>query len=233
MEGTRAVGVAFRRGSGARGARLRGRGRALRRAPWAPRTCCSCRASARRPCWSGWACRWSPTCPPSGRTCRTTSRSTCSTGARSRCRCWRCARSTAGPWIAAQWLLTGTGPGASNHLEATGFFRSDETQDRPDIMMSFAALAMRSEEGAQVDGHGYQLHVGVMRSEARGSVHIRSANPAVHPAIRGQLPVRRERPRPLGPRRGDRRASCSPSPPSPSSTAARCCPAPTSSSPTR
>ena len=51
-------------------------------------------------------------------------------------------------------------------------------------MMSFAALAMRSEEGAQVDGHGYQLHVGVMRSEARGSVHLRSANPAVHPAIR-------------------------------------------------
>ena len=88
------------------------------------------------------------------------------------------------PAIAAQWLLTGTGPGATNHLEATGFFRSDETQDRPDIMMSFAALAMRSEEGALVDGHGYQLHVGVMRSDARGTVHLRSANPAVHPAIR-------------------------------------------------
>jgi choline dehydrogenase len=88
------------------------------------------------------------------------------------------------PAIAAQWLFTGTGPGASNHLEATGFFKSDESQDRPDIMCSFAALAMRSEEGAQVDGHGYQMHVGVMRSEARGSVHLRSANPAVHPAIR-------------------------------------------------
>jgi choline dehydrogenase len=88
------------------------------------------------------------------------------------------------PAIAAQWLLTGTGPGATNHLEATGFFRSDETQDRPDILMSFAALAMRSEEGAVIDGHGYQMHVGVMRSEARGSVHIRSANPAVHPSIR-------------------------------------------------
>lgn len=88
------------------------------------------------------------------------------------------------PAIAAQWLLTGTGLGASNHLEATGFFRSDDTQDRPDILCSFAALAMRSEEGAQVNGHGYQMHVGVMRSEARGSVHLRSANPAVHPAIR-------------------------------------------------
>ena len=88
------------------------------------------------------------------------------------------------PLIAAQWLLSGTGPGASNHLEANGFFRSDDAQDRPDIMISFAALAMRSEEGAQVDGHGYQMHLSVMRSEARGSVHIRSANPAVHPAIR-------------------------------------------------
>ena len=88
------------------------------------------------------------------------------------------------PGIAAQWLFTGTGPGASNHLEAGGFLRSDPSQDRPDIMIAFAALAMRSEEGAQVDGHGYQLHVGAMRSEARGSVHIRSANPAVHPAIR-------------------------------------------------
>lgn len=88
------------------------------------------------------------------------------------------------PGIAAQWLLHGTGPGASNHLEAGGYLRSDPGQDRPDIMLAFAALAMRSEEGAQVDGHGYQLHVGVMRSEARGSVHIRSANPAVHPAIR-------------------------------------------------
>ncbi|HEY0813511.1 MAG TPA: choline dehydrogenase [Pseudonocardia sp.] len=88
------------------------------------------------------------------------------------------------PLIAAQWLLAGSGPGASNQFEANGFFRSDETEDRPDVMISFAALAMRSEEGAHVEGHGYQMHVGVMRSEARGSVHIRSANPAVHPAIR-------------------------------------------------
>lgn len=88
------------------------------------------------------------------------------------------------PAIAAQWLLAGTGPGATNHLEAGGFLRSDESQDRPDIMIAFAPLAMASEEGAHVDGHGYLLHVGVMRSEARGSVHIRSANPAVHPAIR-------------------------------------------------
>ncbi len=88
------------------------------------------------------------------------------------------------PLIVAQWALAGSGPGASNHLEVNGFLRSDPTQDRPDILISFAPLAMRSEEGAQVEGHGYQMHVGVMRSEARGSVQLRSANPAVHPAIR-------------------------------------------------
>ena len=136
------------------------------------------------------------------------------------------------PGFAAQWLLTGTGPGASNHQEATSFYRSDETQDRPDIMMSFAALAMRSEEGAQVDGHGYQLHVGVMRSEARGSVHLRSANPAVHPAIRATTcPARATATAGCAASRS--RATCSANPLSPSWTAARCCPGRASSSPTR
>src|SRR3954447_3659845 len=90
------------------------------------------------------------------------------------------------PWPAAavQWLFTGTGFGASNQQEANGFLRSDQAQDRPDITLSFAAMAMNSEEGAVVDDHGYQIHVGVLRSGARGSVHIRSANPSVHPTIR-------------------------------------------------
>ncbi len=88
------------------------------------------------------------------------------------------------PGAAIQWLFTGTGFGASNQQEANGFLRSDEKQDRPDITLSFAAMAMNSEEGAVVDDHGYQIHMGVLRSEARGSVHIRSANPAVHPTIR-------------------------------------------------
>ena len=88
------------------------------------------------------------------------------------------------PAVGAQWLFARSGPGASNHLEAGGFLRSDPAQDRPDIMMAFAPVLMASEDGAVVEGHGCQLHVGVMRSEARGSVHIRSANPAVHPVIR-------------------------------------------------
>jgi choline dehydrogenase len=88
------------------------------------------------------------------------------------------------PAVGAQWLFARSGPGASNHLEAGGFLRSDDAQDRPDIMMAFAPVLMASEDGAVVEGHGCQLHVGVMRSEARGSVHIRSADPEAHPAIR-------------------------------------------------
>ncbi len=88
------------------------------------------------------------------------------------------------PAIALKWLLSGKGAGATNHLEAGGFIRSSDARDRPDLMLAFAPLAMRSEEGAQIDGHGYQLHLGVMRSEARGTVRIRSANPGVAPAIR-------------------------------------------------
>jgi choline dehydrogenase-like flavoprotein len=70
------------------------------------------------------------TSPPSGRTWRTTSRCTCSTGARSRSRCWRCARSTAGPDSRRNGCSPAPVPGASNHQEATSFYRSDETQDR-------------------------------------------------------------------------------------------------------
>ncbi|MDQ2996430.1 MAG: GMC oxidoreductase, partial [Chloroflexota bacterium] len=33
-------------------------------------------------------------------------------------------------------------------------------------------------------GHGYQVHVGPMYSDARGSVKIKSADPRVHPALR-------------------------------------------------
>lgn len=88
------------------------------------------------------------------------------------------------PGIALEWLVAGHGPGASTHLEAGGFLRTDPALDRPDVLLAFAPLAMASEESAEVDDHGYQLHVGVMRSEARGSVRLKSADPLAHPEIR-------------------------------------------------
>jgi len=87
------------------------------------------------------------------------------------------------PWIGAQWLL-GHGPGMTNHFEAGGFARSHAAAEQPDLMFHFLPLAVRYDGTRPARGHGYQIHVGPMLSEARGSVRIRSADPRVPPALR-------------------------------------------------
>ena len=88
------------------------------------------------------------------------------------------------PLIVGQALLLGTGLGANNPMQGVGFVRSSAAESYPDVMMMFAPLAMASEESAlDPKAHGYQLHVGVMRSESRGSVEIRSTDPRRYPAI--------------------------------------------------
>ncbi|GAA0905230.1 choline dehydrogenase [Pseudonocardia zijingensis] len=89
------------------------------------------------------------------------------------------------PGIVAEALLFGRGPGAWNPMRVGGFARSSPDQSHPDLFFVLAPLAMQSEERSMpVDQHGYQMHVEVMRSEARGSTLIRSADPAAHPAVR-------------------------------------------------
>lgn len=88
------------------------------------------------------------------------------------------------PWIGAQWLFARRGPGATNHFEAGGFVRSNEDVDYPNLMFHFLPIAVRYDGSAPAGGHGYQVHVGPMYSDARGSVKIRSADPRRHPALR-------------------------------------------------
>ena len=85
--------------------------------------------------------------------------------------------------IGAQWLFTGTGLGASNQFEACGFIRSAAGVDYPDIQYHFLPLAVRYDGKSAVRGHGFQAHVGPMRSKSRGSVRLGSANPAEAPLI--------------------------------------------------
>ena len=87
------------------------------------------------------------------------------------------------PWIGFQWLFFRRGPGATNHFEAGGFVRGDEDVAYPNLMFHFLPLAIRYDGTAPVSGHGYQVHVGPMYSDARGSVRIRSTDPRVHPAL--------------------------------------------------
>jgi choline dehydrogenase len=84
----------------------------------------------------------------------------------------------------ATWLLTGGGVGASNQFEAAGFIRSRAGVDYPDIQFHFLPLAVRYDGRAALKGHGYQVHVGPMRSKSRGHVRLRSSDPADAPAIR-------------------------------------------------
>ena len=88
------------------------------------------------------------------------------------------------PFIGAQWMFLRSGPGASNHFEGGGFARSNEDVDYPNLMFHFLPIAVRYDGTAPAGGHGYQVHIGPMYSDARGSVLITSADPMKAPAIR-------------------------------------------------
>jgi choline dehydrogenase len=88
------------------------------------------------------------------------------------------------PWIGFQWLFFRSGPGSTNHFEAGGFVRGDEEVAYPNLMFHFLPLAIRYDGTAPAGGHGYQVHVGPMYSDARGSVRITSTDPRRHPALR-------------------------------------------------
>ncbi|MEU0567114.1 choline dehydrogenase [Nonomuraea sp. NPDC005983] len=87
------------------------------------------------------------------------------------------------PFIGAQWLFLRGGPGATNHFEAGGFIRSNDDVAYPNLMFHFLPIAVRYDGSAPAGGHGYQVHVGPMYSDARGHVRITSADPRKKPAL--------------------------------------------------
>ncbi|WP_329253712.1 choline dehydrogenase [Actinoallomurus sp. NBC_01490] len=88
------------------------------------------------------------------------------------------------PIIGAQWLFLRSGPGATNHFEGGGFVRSNDEVAYPNLMFHFLPIAIRYDGSVPAGGHGYQVHVGPMYADTRGSVKIRSTDPAEHPALR-------------------------------------------------
>jgi len=85
--------------------------------------------------------------------------------------------------LGAKWLLTGRGLAASNQFESAGFIRSRPGVEYPDIQYHFIPIAVRYDGRAAADGHGFQAHVGPMRSAARGAVTLRDADPVTPPRI--------------------------------------------------
>ncbi len=85
--------------------------------------------------------------------------------------------------VGAQWLFTRTGLGASNHFEAGGFIRSRPGVEHPDLQYHFFPMAVRYDGSSPNNSHGFQAHVGPMRSQSRGWVKLRSSNPDDAPRI--------------------------------------------------
>jgi len=87
------------------------------------------------------------------------------------------------PAIGLEWLLRRSGPGATNHFEVGGFVRSNDEVEWPNVMFHFLPLAVRVDGSVPASVHAYQVHVGPVASEARGSVKLKSTDPLEHPAL--------------------------------------------------
>jgi len=88
------------------------------------------------------------------------------------------------PKIGFDWLFFRKGLGATNHFEGGGFCRSNDDVDYPNLMFHFLPVAIRYDGTSPTKGHGYQVHVGPMYSDVRGTVRITSRDPKKHPALR-------------------------------------------------
>jgi choline dehydrogenase len=91
------------------------------------------------------------------------------------------------PWnqvrIGIDWYLFKKGLGATSHFEAGGFIRSRPGVEHPDLQYHFLPIAMNYDGTNPAGAHGFQGHVGPMRSTSRGHVKLRSSDPREAPEI--------------------------------------------------
>jgi choline dehydrogenase len=85
--------------------------------------------------------------------------------------------------IGARWLLFKDGVGASNQFETGGFIRSGVGVPFADIQYHFLPAAVNYDGSEPLKEHGFQAHVGPMRSQSRGWVRLASAEPQDPPRI--------------------------------------------------
>ncbi|HEY2036039.1 MAG TPA: choline dehydrogenase [Steroidobacteraceae bacterium] len=85
--------------------------------------------------------------------------------------------------IGMRWLLTKDGLGASNHFETGGFIRSRAGVRFPNIQYHFLPMAVSYDGSSLAQEHGFQAHVGPMRSQSKGWVRLASADPNEKPKV--------------------------------------------------
>ena len=86
--------------------------------------------------------------------------------------------------IGLQWLLFKNGLGSTNHFETLGFIRSEDYISYPNIQYHLLPIAINYNGSSPISGHGFQIHVGPMRSKSRGWIHIKGSNPKIPPEIK-------------------------------------------------
>ena len=87
------------------------------------------------------------------------------------------------PKIGFDWLFRRKGVGATNHFEAGGFIKSNDEVTFPNLQFHFLPLAIRYDGTAPSEGHGFQVHIGPVKSDARGHIRIKSSDPLEYPSI--------------------------------------------------
>ncbi|HEX8756670.1 MAG TPA: choline dehydrogenase [Steroidobacteraceae bacterium] len=85
--------------------------------------------------------------------------------------------------IGVRWLLAKDGLGATNHFETGGFIRSRAGVRYPNIQYHFLPMAVSYDGSSLAQEHGFQAHVGPMRSQSRGWVRLASADPNHKPKV--------------------------------------------------
>lgn len=87
------------------------------------------------------------------------------------------------PFIGLQWIFGRTGPASSNHFEGGGFVRSNDKVEYPNLMFHFLPIAVRYDGQKADTEHGFQVHIGPMYSNSRGSLKIKSKDPFEKPKV--------------------------------------------------
>ena len=88
-------------------------------------------------------------------------------------------------WFAGlEWFATKTGPAASNHYEAGAFLKSSPELPAPDLQLTFIALANKPGTVEPRPGHGFQVHLSLLRPKSRGALHLASSDPRDPPRFR-------------------------------------------------
>ena len=82
-----------------------------------------------------------------------------------------------------KWILTGQGICASNLFDVVACVRSGPGVEYPDLQITMTAIAVDDTQWEPLKEHSFQIHVGLMRAHSRGTIELRSADPADPPRI--------------------------------------------------